>query len=292
MSFRRLEFETTAMYHTGDFDSALRRLDAEAGDFPELGFRCKIAFLRACLLARIGRSDTALDVLEAGLDEGLWWTASMLADHDLDTCRGDRLDRIILAAEPAPPSPPECFVQQGASDGGVLLALHGGGECVAERDDPWAAAGDAGWTVHRPMSSQRRGAGLATWTDLDLAVDECRTHLDRIGAIDAIGAFSLGASLALRLLAAGVHVPVLMVAPSLRPDAVSRALDAVRGLAIDMVIGEDDPFLPYASQGADQLRAAGANVRIETLPGVAHHFPSDFDQQVGHRLDLLRSSDD
>lgn len=58
-----------------------------------------------------------------------------------------------------------------------------------------------------------------------------------------------------------------------------------------MVIGDDDPFLPYASKGADRVRAAGATVRMETLPGVAHHFPTDFDSLVGQRLERLAHSD-
>ncbi|MEQ1702153.1 MAG: hypothetical protein ABMA25_18735 [Ilumatobacteraceae bacterium] len=284
MLFRQLELDTTRLYETGDYRSALQRLDAESGNFPELGHRCKIAFLRACLLARAGAPDAALDVLDAATEEGLWWAESMLADHDLDSCRGERLDRITRHAELSPDAP-SCFVHEGLPGAGVLLALHGGSECVSGRDNPWAAAADAGWTVYRPVSSQRRGAGLATWTDLDVAVEECRTHLARIGTVDAIGAFSLGASLALRLITEVVNVPALMVAPSLRPLVVERAVPKVTGAVIDIIIGEHDPFLNLASRGVDQLRAAGARLRIEIVPDVAHHFPPDFEQHLTDRLD-------
>ena len=206
MSFRELENDTTDLYGAGRYRAALDRLDAESDNFPAVGHRCKIVFFRACLLAQDGDPDAALDVLETALDQGVWWSESMLADHDLDACRGERLDRITQHAD-RPVDSPSVLVDHGLPGGGVLLALHGGGEVVASDDNPWAAAVDAGWTVYRPVSTQRLGAGLATWTNLDVAVEECRAHIADVGSIDAIGSFSLGGSLALRLITEVASVP-------------------------------------------------------------------------------------
>ena len=284
MSFRELENDTTRLYEDGRYRAALDRLDAESDNFPALGHRCKIGFFRACLLAKDADPDAALEVLETALDQGLWWSESMLADHDLDSCRGERLDRIIQRADHSVDSP-LVFVDHGLPGGGVLLALHGGGEVVASDDNPWAPALDAGWTVYRPVSTQRLGAGLATWSNLDVAVEECRAHLADIGSIDAIGSFSLGGSLALRLITEVVSVPALMIAPSLRAPAVVAAAPNAGGAVIDVITGEHDPFLELTIAGVAQLRTAGADVRVDVLAGVAHDFPHDFAQRLPGRLD-------
>lgn len=112
----------------------------------------------------------------------------MVADHDLDACRGRRLDRIIQHADHSVDAP-SVFVDHGRPAGGVSLALHGGGGVVTRHDNPWAPAADVGWTVYRPVSTQRLGAGLATWTNLDVAVEECKAHIAVVGSIDAIGSF-------------------------------------------------------------------------------------------------------
>lgn len=284
MSFLELENSTTRLYEAGKHVAALDLLDAVSANFPDLGHQCKIVFFRACLLADNGDAEAALNALETALGEGLWWSEPMLADPDLDPCRGERLDRIISHANPAGESP-TCLVDHGKPGGGVLLALHGGGEVVRKSDNPWRPAVDAGWTVHRPVSTQRSGAGLATWTDLDKAVDECRAHLASIGPINAMGSFSLGGSLALRLITEVVSAPVLMVAPSLRAPVVAAAAPKAEGAMIDIVTGEHDPFLELTTDGVAKLQAAGADVRIEVLPGVAHDFPLDFAQLLTNRLD-------
>ena len=278
-SFRALENETFGLYESGKYRDALDLLDAQSGEFTELGHRCKIAFFRACLLARSGSPDAALDVLETGVSEGLWWSPEMLDDSDLDPCRGERRNRIIEQSR-GQVAPPSCLVDDAGPAAPVLLALHGGGVCVTEHDNPWAAARSVGWTICRPISSQRRGAGLATWTNLDDAVEECRTHLDRIERIDAIGSFSLGGSLALRLITEVVDVPVVMVAPSLRESVVANIARGASTAQVDITTGQHDPFLESTRTGVAQLQDAGADVRLEIVPGVAHDFPPDFDQRL------------
>lgn len=144
-------------------------------------------------------------------------------------------------------------------------------------------------TVCRPVSSQRLGAGLATWTNLDVAVDECRKHLDEVGPIDAIGSFSLGSSLALRLISEVVRVPVFMVAPSLRPAIVAHAAPELDGAVIDIITGEHDPYLSRTIEAVVGLQAAGAEVRVEVLPHLAHDFPLDFDKRLTGLLDAICS---
>jgi hypothetical protein len=291
--FRALENETTRLYEAGELRSALELLDARAGEFSATGHRCKIAFFRACLMAQLGDPDAALDVLEAALDDGLWWSAAMLADSDLDRCRGSRLDRIAAAAPDVAESPVR-LVDPAEQPIGSLLALHGGGEVVVADDNPWAPALAEGWTVIRPASTQRVGAGLATWTDLDRAVDECRAHLDEIGPIDAIGSFSLGASLALRLITEIVRVPTIMIAPSLRPEVVESAAPHAAGAAIEIVTGKHDPFMGRTEHGVARLRDAGAVVHVEIVPQLGHDFPPNFDRLLSSRLSEItgRSRDE
>jgi hypothetical protein len=203
---------------------------------------------RACL------RDQDLQTLRS--KQGLWWSPVMLDDSDLDPCRGERLNSIIERAR-GQVAPPSCLVDDAGPGARVLLALHGGGECVTDHDNPWAAAASVGWTVCRPVSSQRRGAGLATWTNLDEAVEECRTHLDRIGRIDAIGSFSLGGSLALRLITEVVDVPVVMVAPSLLESVVA---NVARGASTARVTSSRGSMTP--SSNRHELVSGSSRMRV------------------------------
>lgn len=277
VSFRAVESEVLALYRAGDYRSALDRVGVATSEFTALGHRCKLTLMRACLLARTNGPDEALDELERGVQQGLWWSPRMLEDPDLDKCRGERLDAVAQQAQ-SEDEPAGLLTIDGGSNAPTLLALHGGGECVTAEDNPWRSASSEGWTVQRPVSGQRVGAGLATWTDLDRAVDQCTIQLREPGDVHAIGAMSIGASLALRLLTELVcTVPlVVMVAPSLRPNVVESAKELVAGSKIFIVAGSEDMFLDSTRSAALALRESGADVELEVISGIGHEFPGDF----------------
>lgn len=76
-----------------------------------------------------------------------------------------------------------------------------------------------------------------------------------------------------------------MIAPSLRAPVVAAAAPNADGAVIDVITGEHDPYLDLTTAGVAQLRTAGADVRVDVPPGVAHDFPSDFSQRLTGRLD-------
>ncbi|NCC34312.1 MAG: hypothetical protein EOM24_20215, partial [Chloroflexia bacterium] len=56
-----------------------------------------IVFWRTCFLALLGRSSTALDTLDAGLQQGFWWAEQRLRlDPDLQSLQGlPQLETVI-----------------------------------------------------------------------------------------------------------------------------------------------------------------------------------------------------
>jgi acetyl esterase/lipase len=66
---------------------------------------------------------------------------------------------------------------------------------------------------------------------------------------------------------------------------VEQAASNVRGAVIDIVVGENDPYLSLTEQSVDDLRDAGAEVGIEVVPGLAHDFPTDFAERLTRHLD-------
>jgi hypothetical protein len=285
-AFRRLEGETAVLYERREYAEALALVDELEPQLDELGHRTKAAFYRACLLARVGDVERALEVLEAGRETGLWWSARMLSDPDLDPCRGARLDAIVAAADSVVPSDPACLLTGSAqASRPLLVGLHGGGEVVTKADNPWAVAERRGWRLARPVSSQRQGAGLATWTDLDRAVTEFGDHIARWRP-SAVGAKSLGGSLALRLAAEGLDAPILLAAPSIRTEVLETVLSS-RLPPIHIITGAADPYLASTQTAVAALREAGATVDIDIRDGVAHDFPPDFDIWLSTRLDHI-----
>jgi acetyl esterase/lipase len=140
------------------------------------------------------------------------------------------------------------------------------------------------WSVHRPISTQRLGAGLATWSDLDLAVEECVEHARRIGRVDAIAGYLLGASVAVRLNAEGVDAPLLLVAPSLREKVVEQVRSMGVSARLVIVTGERDPYLESTRTAADALSKDGAEVELQIVANLGHDFPVDFDRWLVSKL--------
>lgn len=156
--FAALRDQVFALYAQHAWQEALALLEQATPARFASAEAASIVFWQTCFLALLGRADAALDTLDAGLQQGLWWAEQRLRlDPDLQSLQGQpRLETIIdayrvrcaeaerhvqptwLVAEPPdhtrPPYP-------------LLLALHGYDGSAAAALPAWAPVASHGWLI-------------------------------------------------------------------------------------------------------------------------------------------------
>ncbi|GAB2934128.1 alpha/beta hydrolase [Streptomyces heilongjiangensis] len=295
--YRAVDATVTRLYGEGRLDEALRAVTDAAPGLPLR--RADLAHLTACLLALTGRPEDALAELRAALDDGAWWSPAILVeDDDLTAVRDlpgfDALLRESAARHAAAgsvPFPPLVRRPAGSSRG-VLVALHGADQDAALAARQWSGAVDAGFVLVAVDSSQRSTPLYRSWPDAGTAVRDVTAALAEVdeadGSLPVLAAgFSAGARAA--VLWSLSDAPVrprgfLAVGPALTPahlDGEVLARAARRALSGRMLVGErDDHIAPGIFDAHALLTGAGADVILESVPGLGHDFPEDFPRRL------------
>lgn len=291
------------LHAAGDYGTALELARSAARDFPDESDRT--TYWIACLLARLGDGEGALQALEDGSRRGLWWAPQALeADPDLESLRTSHRFRAIVeagrvahaAAGARPPAEPIVRHPPTARARAALVVLHARGERAEQAVERWADPRDLLLIV--PHSTQAFDMRSGCWDDPQVAQSDVR-HAVNSALTDVddklpllIGGFSQGAALAVYL-AAYQRLPgigaCIAVAPSagwarelIGPDPPS--LD---GLRYVMLMGTLDPRHDECQRLAEQLRAAGAEVRLDVIEGLGHDYPADFAQRLPAAVDWV-----
>jgi hypothetical protein len=119
------------------------------------------AYWIACLQARMGDQAMALRIMGEAFEAGAWWYPKQFEDDDLATLRDHPLfkafiGRSVVAFNRFQRGSPEMTVlAPPGSRRGLLVALHAGGDCMADFAPLWAPANLEGMLVAVPQSSQR-----------------------------------------------------------------------------------------------------------------------------------------
>ena len=304
-SFSKYSSELRRVRARGDYQAALNlALDAH-GLFPDE--HALTWYWRSCLLSLLGRSGEALDALRAGLAEGEWWKPSMMEeDADLD-CVRDLIDFSAILEEcetryraAQASGRPQCTIispSSGLWEPQSLLLLHTRGGSSPEFRSHWLPLVDEGWTLVSLQSSQPLHSGGYCWDDADRArreisdqIEECR----RVRGMDlgrlVIAGASQGARMAFEV-AQAMAVPWLCVIPAFPagydsgPFIASRSRD--RGA---FLLGAEDPANERTRHLVVSLKAAGAEVRSQSMPGVGHELPDDLAARARESLEWIRAS--
>lgn len=300
-TFQALAREVLHRYHQGQYAEALDLVRAAFADHP--GRAATLTFWAACLSCRLGQAEAALAALREGLARGLWWSATMLQDPDLDLIRDRAAFQEVVAEgerrrqEAERTTPPDSLVLSPDTAAGgragqpppLLLALHGAGRTAADDAPAWEALRRAGLLVALPQSSSPMSNDRYWWPDPGRAARDLAWAWERLGTTSPfdpgrviLAGFSQGATMALRLALEGRPIPargVLAVAPAVRdPDAFAPLIPPARdrGLRAWFLVGEEDPLVGPVRRLAGAMQGQGFPCRLVVLPGLGHDFPADF----------------
>ncbi|NEC86455.1 alpha/beta hydrolase [Streptomyces sp. SID12501] len=305
--YRALDETVSRLYAEGRLADALKAVEDAAPRIPSR--RADTAHLAACLLTLTGRAEDALAALRTALDDGAWWSPAILVDDDdLADVRDLEGFAPLLrestarhATATGVPLPPVVRRPQGAPRG-VLVVLHGADQDAALAAEQWAAAVEAGFVLVAVDSSQRSTPLYRSWPDIGVGIRDITAALAELDEADAslpllAAGFSAGGRVALLWALSDVSdVAVrpsgfLAVGPALTPAhldearRVRAAQGAVRGR---MLVGEqDDEVTPEVYDAHAVLVDAGADVTLETIPGLGHDFPADFGRRLPGLLETL-----
>lgn len=302
--FAAIRRRVLALHAAGDFAAALELSKAAAADIPEEAART--TYWIACLLALQGDETGALAALEEGSRRGLWWAPQALeADPDLARLRADdRFQAIVeigrraqASAAARPPREPIVRRPSSGPPRATLVVLHARGQRAEDVVEPWAGVPDV--LLVAPHSTQPFDSRDACWDDPKRGEADVRRAVESAVPNDqspdlplVLAGFSQGAGLAVFLAASrrlrGVSGSIAVApTPAWARELIGPDPPSVGGLRFMVLVGTLDPRIEDCRRLSDELRAGGAEVRLDVIEGLGHDYPADFERRAPSALDWL-----
>lgn len=306
--FGTLFDDVLRIYWDGEVQAAHDLVVSGIEHLPENAYFLR--FVRSMLLARLGDTTLALDVLGDVIEDGEYWTSEAYwQDADFDSIRAEpefaRLhkqstERLLIAQRAARP---ELFTFMPEDEGSampLLLALHGNHSSVLWHQEHWSPAAETGWLVAMPQSSQlvgqdSNGNHAFSWDDDAIVDREIAAHLSGLRAayqLDPaqviVGGFSRGAETAIRLVLTGKVAAQGFIAvcpggpytsdPTLWEPILADVGD--RDVQGHMIIGAEDQYSGGADLLIDMLREVGIYCGREFHAEMGHTYPPGFGKRI------------
>lgn len=307
-SFDDFTKRVVQLHEVGEYAQAYDFVTREASSFPEQIRRTD--FWRACLAARLGRTETALQILQDWVAAGHWVAERRMRDElDLQSLNGLPAYEAIVATcherhreaeEQVAPKLITLLPEQQAQSYPLLLALHGNNGNAQATVSHWHPVVARGWILAVPQSSQLSMPDAYVWSDRERATRELQGHyaaLTQEYPINTgnviVGGFSMGAGLSIRFamngtipacgfIAMGPYIPdVATLEPYL-------AASKERGLRGVIIVGDQDKHCYDTSlKVAEMLNAHDIPCKLEVYFDMGHDFPPDFAQKLGEALAFI-----
>jgi dienelactone hydrolase len=293
---------------TGDYQAALALLNEEREHFPEN--QEATDYYRLCMTARVAPAARVFEMLQSKLDADFWYGEHILrASPSLGPLQGNpEFERLVALHTARQQSfTPEHNIAVLEPTGAsaplpAMIALHGNMSNHEEAAAAWAPVADQGRLIGVPLSSQLIWKGTAVWDDYETARRDAKAAFDNLSATHGtdphsliLGGFSMGGETAIRItldgsLPARGFIALGPGGPSMEnPEQVFAPLLAsatehdLRGY---IILGESDTTIPQQAihRLIAMLNEAGIPCGHETLPGVAHAYPTNFSEIIARAL--------
>lgn len=308
--FRKLSQQFFSLYEAGAYQQAVEVLENQEDQFPEN--ECLILAWRSAMLARLGRSEAAVNCLRKAYDRGHWYhEAALTQDPDFAVLQGDpRFIEVVelhamrrLVETPRLRPALSVLAPEGSGPLPCIIALHGNQSNIADTQPFWEPVVEQGWLLALPQSSQPTWAsGYASWDNIEQSLAEVQDHLAdvlRRYPVDpeclVAGGFSMGGQIALRTaLNPESHLTgVLLVEPWLSEEGLAEMIQLTKRLSqpfprVYLVAGIDNTDFYHIAEEIDRLlKTYGIPSQLEGYPGEGHQFPADFGQVLERALKFI-----
>lgn len=316
MDFQVFAASMQAHLERENFADGLELLDQQAANFPS--HVARMSLWRIALLAGVGETTAATEMLERALENGVWYSEKLLrTTAPLETLAGvEEFERLVSVsvqmqlADPASAMPLIAVHAEGQCQSEnnpcpLLLFLHDKEETPQEHLHHWRSVPTMGWLLAMPQSVQALWAGAYTWEDTQVAQEQITMHYDDLRAgyqLDSsqlvLGGKGAGAQLALKI-AASDRIPasgLVLYQPGgdmvHQPARWETHIAQASENAMRVVIIADDTIaqqLDILTGYFDEHKLA---YKVGTFPATAEAYPQGFENSLSNALDFLENPPD
>lgn len=289
MTFEDAASRVFSLYREADYKSALAVAQHARLSYPEEDNT--LTFWEACLLARLGRNQEAVETLSAGIERGEWWPTGKLADHDLDSVRDEpgwemvhahclAMTRSLLDRRPRP------MVRKGTGTG-TLVTVQGAHAMQERFFTTWQQATPERWTVITPVASEPTGDGRWEWPhSLDASAQSVTSDLQDFDLSPPLilAGFSIGSAIACHMINSTPQTAdgLIAVAPGSSAD-FEELLEATSSVRSLVICGDQDSRVDRYRHLEQQL-AEREQVTFDLVEGLGHVHPPDLATRVAQFL--------
>lgn len=293
MDWDELKDRIFVAYGEASYREALELVLEARSLFPERD--STLTRFEACLLSLCDEPRNALDVLEAGMERGMFWHPRMLADPDLDAIREiegweDFESRSAAVAERHAANRPAPLIRDAPSPLGTMVALHGAGDVPADFFAEWVADTPPEWTVVAPVGDVPMSDIRWAWP-FDTATDSLVETLDAMSLTKPIvlSGYSQGARIAAEAAWNGLidAAGLILSAAGLQPEVWENSKK--RLVPMYLVVGTKDYAYEPSIALEPLLRDADVPVILDVREGLGHVPPDDLDVVIATGLDWITS---
>jgi predicted esterase len=314
-TFNELQSQIQALYQDGDYASALDLATRQFESFPEQAHL--LYYWRFSMLARLGETDQAIDLLREVLGTGFWYGEVLLRKSPaLQPLQGlpefERLvdlNRRLREADEARSFPLIVLRSQGRCQAGdppcpVMLALHANASMAQESVDFWRPAASAGWLVAVPQSSQPMWKGAYVWDDRQITEQEIKKRYAGLKGKYAtdpqqvvLAGHSSGGEAAIWLALSGAipasgFVVFGPAGPLMdEPESWERLIRDHHnpGLRGYMIVGEEDSAISLDNVEilVDMLNEGGIACELEVVPHAGHDYAPEYESSLLRGLEFI-----
>jgi hypothetical protein len=250
-------------------------------NFPE--YNSKLLFWNACLYASQGQSEKAFSVLNYALDNGIWWASEiLLTEPDFLLLKDEEEFRHILSImknieeSDRLESAPKISLCTNNEEKPYIINLHWHSTNIEEYKKYFEDYCRFSQTnMCFIQSSQKIGSHDYCWDDQQLAILEVLEVLEEHNVeVSEFWGTSQGSIIAYQLAVRQKKKCVAMM-PALNAEIIEQ--NSTKGLEIQIVIGDKDPFLKDVKEFYQKILEYGANVLFQEIPGVGHYLPENLE---------------
>jgi dienelactone hydrolase len=319
-TFTDLQAHIQELYQERQYEAALELATEQTPHFPD---QFPLLFYwRICMAARIGQYGLALHILDEMLDNGFWYSETLLRKSPSLLPMQELIEfearltrnRLLQNEEQAQLFPLLTLRSAGRCSFGqepcpLLICLHANGSTAQDSVDFWRAAASAGWLVAIPQSTQAMWKGAYLWDDREISERELVKHHQALVekyAVDpkrvALAGHLMGGELAIWLAIKGI-IPAegfIAIGPGgpLMEDvenwtAMLREIPN-RKLRGYLIMGQEDHSVPQENIRilADILNEAGIPTDLEEIPGLSRDYSIEYEDSLLRGLNFIEEVED
>lgn len=292
-------------YEAGDYSNALKIVEANESNFPEMAART--TFWKMCLHSLEGNLNAALSIFRKGLEDGLWWAEVQFNDTDLDPLRDLAEFKILVEKSKKRQEQERTQIKRDyvlflpdvprLEPYPLLIALHGRNGNKESNLEYWKVASHAGWAILSPQSTQPLFPGSYCWDDPLAGVQDILFHLEntlKTYKIDreriVIGGFSQGSGMAI---CTALH-PEAPISGFIGVGTWWADFDSIKSLAIArqslrgyFISGQKDFGLERSREIQSTLRENYILCEEELHTELGHEFPAGFEKSFTRAIEFI-----